>query len=163
MKGFILAILHEWHVFSQTKLVTLFRNVFILYNFHLEKDFKELVTVYGINNPSEYVTLYNDLNRAKKSTNVLYLHKCSIYKSQLQVFMKGLEDKEYTYEEAYHKLQALYALNSTGTRTEDSLKEKKIASYVANRGGDEGTDPDGCVIYHSDRKWLPSDPPKTPK
>ena len=32
MKSFILAILNNWHVFSQTKLVTVFRNIFILYN-----------------------------------------------------------------------------------------------------------------------------------
>lgn len=155
MNGFILAILHEWHVFSQTKLVTLFRNVFILYNYQLEKPFKELVTIYGLNNPSEYIVLYNDLNRAKKSTNVLYLHKCKIYKSQLEVFLKGLEDKEYTYEDAYHKLQGLYDIHSGEPVVEPAtfsiFKEKQMASYISKREGNFESDPDNCVIYHSDK------------
>ena len=150
MQTFILSILHEWHVFSQTKLVTLFRNVFILYNNKLDIPLNELITIYGLNSYGSNILLYNDLNRAKEFTNVLYLHDCTIYKSQLEVFLNGLEDKKYTYKDAFNTLQALYDLNSAVSTTEGILKEKNMASYVAKRGGNWGTDPDECGIYHSD-------------
>ena len=150
MQTFILAILHEWHVFSQTKLVTIFKNVFTLYNNQLDTSFNELATIYGLDSPHRDITLYNDLNNTKKSPNVLYLHDCTIYKSQIEVFLKGLEDKEYTYKDAFNTLQALYDLNSAVSITESILKERNMASCVAKRGGDWGTDPDECVIYHSE-------------
>ena len=50
MKSFILAIIQNWHVFSQTKLVTSFRNIFILYNKKLlaTNSFEELQQLYGL-------------------------------------------------------------------------------------------------------------------
>ena len=62
MRTFILAILHEWHVFSQTKLVTIFRNVFILYNNQIDTSFRELATIYGLTSIMSNILLYNDFS-----------------------------------------------------------------------------------------------------
>jgi hypothetical protein len=141
---FFLAILNEWHVFSHTKLCTIFRNIFMLYNNMVDVPIKDLQKLYGLECMKNNISLYNDLIHAKQPTNVIYLHECTIYKRQLDIFIKEMENKEYTYKEAYNKLLVLYNSNNLVSTEKVLLKEKK--------GGDWGNDPDECVIYHSDRK-----------
>ncbi len=122
MKSFILAILNNWHVFSQAKLVTsqaklvtIFRNIFILYNKKLlaTNSFEDLQQLYGLEtippNSISFIELYNDLDHANKSTDMVYLHKCTILKNQYNEFIETNMDEsnliEYTYEEAVKKLQ----------------------------------------------------------
>tara|TARA_Y100000389_G_scaffold76902_1_gene73680 strand:- start:1080 stop:1475 length:396 start_codon:yes stop_codon:yes gene_type:complete len=115
MKSFILAILNNWHVFSQNKLVTVFRNIFILYNKKLlaTTSFEDIQQLYGLENISPnsicYIELFNDLDHVNKSTDIVYLHKCNIIKKQYNHFIETNIDEsntvEYTYEEAFNKLQ----------------------------------------------------------
>ena len=122
MKSFILAILNNWHVFSQTKLVTsqaklvtIFRNIFILYNKKLlaTNSFEDLQQLYGFEtlspNSISFIELYNDLDHVNKSADMIYLHKCTILKNQYNEFIEtNMDDSnmvEYTYEEAVKKLQ----------------------------------------------------------
>ena len=115
MKSFILAIIQNWHVFSQTKLVTSFRNIFILYNKKLLaiNSFEELQLLYGLKiqtaNSVCFIELSNDLDYVSKSTDIVYLHKCNIYKKQYNQFIDAMIDEsdtvEYTYKEAFNKLQ----------------------------------------------------------
>ena len=94
MKSFILAILNNWHVFSQAKLVTsqaklvtIFRNIFILYNKKLlaTNSFEDLQQLYGLEtlspNSISFIELYNDPDHVNKSTDMIYLHKCTILKT----------------------------------------------------------------------------------
>ena len=94
MKSFILAILNNWHVFSQTKLVTVFRNIFILYNKKLLvttsiEDIRQLYGFVSITSCSIFnlLQLYNDLDYINQSTNIVYLHKSNIYKKQYNQFI----------------------------------------------------------------------------
>lgn len=115
MKSFILAILNNWHVFSQTTLVTVFRNIFILYNKKLLDTtyFEDIKQLYGLETLSPnsicFIELYNDLDHVNKSTDMVYLHKCTILKKQYNEFIETNIDDcntvEYTYEEAFNKLQ----------------------------------------------------------
>ena len=115
MKSFILAILDNWHVFSQNKLVTVFRNIFIFYNKKLlaTTSFEDIQHLYGLENVSpnsvSYIELFNDLEHVNKSTDIVYLHKCNILKKQYNQFIEMIIDEsntvEYTYEEAFNKLQ----------------------------------------------------------
>ena len=116
MKSFILAILNNWHVFLQTKLVTVFRNIFILYNKKLLattsiEDIRQLYGFVSITTCSTFnlLQLYNDLDYVSQSTNIVYLHKCNIHKKQYNQFIETNNDEsdtvEYTYEEAVNKLQ----------------------------------------------------------
>jgi len=160
MESFLLAIINEWHIFVQTKLCTIFRNLFILYHKKSDLSHKELSDQYGLFSNTVNVFLYNDLEYAKADTKVVYLHKCNIYKKDFEVFIEGLEDKEYTYEEAYHKLQKLQDIHSADASakppTDSIVKENKMESNlvkkVINYGIDSfEADPEDCVIYHSDR------------
>lgn len=122
MKSFILAILNNWHVFSQTKLVTsqaklvtIFRNIFILYNKKLlaTNSFEDLKQLYGLEtlspNSISFIELYNDLDHVNKSADMIYLHKSTILKNQYNEFIDTNMDEsnliEYSYEEAVKKLQ----------------------------------------------------------
>ncbi len=115
MTSFILAILNNWHVFSQAKLVTIFRNIFILYNKKLlaTNSFEDLKQLYGLEtlspNSISFIELYNDLDHVIKSTDMVYLHKCTILKNQYNEFIEtNMDDSnmvEYSYEEALKKLQ----------------------------------------------------------
>jgi len=116
MKSFILAILDNWHVFSQTKLVTIFRNILILYNKKLlaTTSFEDIQKLYGLvsltsSSVFNLLQLYNDLDYVNNSTNIVYLHKCNINKKQYNQFIETNIDEsntvEYTYEEAFNKLQ----------------------------------------------------------
>lgn len=118
MKSFILAILNNWHVFLQTKLVTVFRNIFILYNKKLLattsiEDIQKLYGLVSLTSASRRVfnllQLSNDLDHVNNSTNIIYLHKCNINKKQYNQFIETNIDEsntvEYTYEEAFNKLQ----------------------------------------------------------
>ena len=115
MKSFIFAILNNWHVFSQTKLVTVFRNIFILYNKKLlaTTSFEDIKQLYGLEalspNSICYIELFNDLDHVNKSTDMIYLHRCTILKKQYNEFIEtNINDSnmvEYTYEEAFKKLQ----------------------------------------------------------
>jgi len=160
MESFLLAIINEWHIFAQTKLCTIFRNIFILYHKKSDLSRKELSDQYGIFGTSKNTFLYNDLEYAKAGTKVVYLHKCNIYKKDFEVFIEELEDKEYTYEEAYHKLQELYDVHTVepgAKRTTDSIVKgnktgSNLVKKVINYGiGSFEADPGDCVIYHSDR------------
>jgi hypothetical protein len=159
MESFLLAIINEWHIFAQTKLCTIFRNLFILYHKKSDLSHKELSDQYGLFSNTVNAFLYNDLKCAKAGTKVVYLHKCNVYKKDFEVFIEGLEDKEYTYEEAYHKLQKLHDIHSVDANmkppTDSIVKENKMGSNlvkkVINYGiGNFEADPDGCVIYHSE-------------
>ena len=116
MKSFILAILDNWHIFSQTKLVTIFRNIFILYNKKLlaTTSFEDIQKLYGLvsltsSSVFNLLQLSNDLDYVNNSTNIVYLHKCNINKKQYNQFIETNIDEsstvEYTYEEAFNKLQ----------------------------------------------------------
>ena len=115
MKSFILAILNNWHVFSQNKLVNIFRNIFILYNKKLlaTTSFEDIQQLYGLKNTSPnkicYIQLFNDLEHVNNSTDIVYLHRCNILKKQYNQFIEMIIDEsntvEYTYEQAVKKLQ----------------------------------------------------------
>ena len=129
MKSFILSIIQNWHVFSQTKLVTSFRNIFILYNKNLlaTNSFEELQQLYGLEIQSAnsvcFIELSNDLDYVSKSTDVVYLHKCNIYKKQYNQFIDMMIDEsdtvEYTYEEAFNKLQEFKNKAQNDAQNED--------------------------------------------
>ena len=109
--------MNNWHVFSQTKLVTVFRNIFILYNKKLLattyiEDIQKLYGLVSLTSASRRVfnllQLSNDLDHVNNSTNIIYLHKCNINKKQYNQFIETNIDEsntvEYTYEEAFNKL-----------------------------------------------------------
>ena len=132
MKSFILAILNNWHVFSQTKLVTVFRNIFILYNKKLLvttsiEDIRQLYGFVSITSCSIFnlLQLYNDLDYINQSTNIVYLHKSNIYKKQYNQFIDTNIDEsntvEYTYEEAFNKL--LEFVNDTLVKNNALMKD----------------------------------------
>ena len=152
METFFLAIMNDWHVFAQTKLCTIFRNVFILYHKKSDSSLKALSEQYGLCRISTNAFLYNDLEYAKAGTKVVYLHKCNIYKKQFDIFIEGLEDKEYTYEDAYNKLQELYDIHSVEPVVEPVVEPASDRIFKENkREGNFESDPDNCVIYHSDK------------
>jgi hypothetical protein len=132
MKSFILAILNNWHVFLQTKLVTVFRNIFILYNKKLLamtsiEDIRQLYGFVSITTCSTFnlLQLYNDLDYVNQSTNIVYLHKSNIYKKQYNQFIDINIDEsntvEYTYEEAFNKL--LEFVNNTLVKNNAIMKD----------------------------------------
>ena len=96
MKSFILAILNNWHVFLQTKLVTVFRNIFILYNKNLLaiNSFEELQQLYGLKiqtaNSVCFIELSNDLDYVSKFTDVIYLHKYNFIKNNIINLLRRL-------------------------------------------------------------------------
>lgn len=171
MKAFIVAILREWHIFSQTKVVTIFRNIFIIYNNNIKDalSFEELAHSYGLFSIQCNILLYDDLCSARLSTkfsgspnsDLFYLHKCDIYRSQFESFIREMGDNEFSYKEAYNRLLELYDIN-TAPKTDDSgVKETHKLSYLANRGQGWGTDPDDCVVYHSDIQFQPESKQKS--
>lgn len=155
----------EWHLFSQTKLAPIFRNIFLIYNKQIKAStpFKEIAHSYGLFSIKCNVTLYNELCTARLSTEfsdcsgsgVIYLHKCNIYRSQFDSFIKEIGDKQFTYEEAYNKLLELYDINTGVKPDESGLKDSRMPSNLAKREEGWGKDPDECVIYHSDVNFQP--------
>ena len=104
MDSFLFAIINDWHVFSQTNLLNLFRNIFIIYNRKIDSSLEDLQKLYGLQSTCSNIKLHNDLEYAKKNVNILYLHPCKIERKHLEKFIENIKNEEYTYKEAYKKL-----------------------------------------------------------
>ena len=144
MEPFLFASINDWHVFSQTKLLNIFRNIFIIYNRNIDTSLEDLQQLYGLQCITNNYHLSNDLEYAKKDVNIIYLHLCKIERKPLEKFIEKMDGEEYTYKEAYNKLQDLYEENSlekTEDLTEDNIfQQTKMASYIAKMESDMGYD-----------------------
>jgi len=141
MEPFLFAIINDWHVFSQTKLLNIFRNIFIIYNRNIDTSLEDLKQLYGLQCITNNYHLSNDLEYAKKDVNIIYLHQCKIERKQLEEFIEEMDGEEYTYKEAYKKLQDLYEVEKTEDLTEDNIfQQTKMTSYIAKRESDMGYD-----------------------
>ena len=116
MESFIGAILDEWHFFENeyqnTKTLILFRNIFIVYNSTLNKSFKQLKKLYGIES-SASIFLYNDLDKASNN-NFIYLHKHNISKKKIKSIIEVItqKNKTCTYEDAISILEKIINANN---------------------------------------------------
>ena len=117
MESFIGAILNEWHLFENeyqnTNTLTLFRNIFIVYNSTLNKSFNELKKMYGLESSINNVLLYNDLDKASNN-NFIYLHKHNISKKKIKSIIEVItqKNKTCTYEDAISILEKIINANN---------------------------------------------------
>lgn len=117
MDNFINCIVNEWHVFDfeyeNTEMLTLFRNIFIIYNSQLNKSFEDLQKKYGLESISNNILLYSDLNTAI-NTNIIYLHKHNISKKEIKSIIDVItkKNKTCTYEDAISILEKIINANN---------------------------------------------------